>query len=83
MPFDRCRMAHEREWTHHNHIPPPGLVGILALFVYLGALERLSRYATSLIPDSEKVRHRAMVRAWLRGQGVEYRWVAGWPEVSQ
>ena len=58
----------EQRWTHHHHIAPPGLQGILVLFVWIGALDRVRRIES--MPDREQIEARVGLAQWLWLNGV-------------
>ena len=67
-----CVMAegayHAGQWTPHSNIAPPGLVGVLVLFVWIGALDRAARIEK--MPPAERPHARRGLAHWLWLNGV-------------
>lgn len=55
-------------WSHHSSIAPPGLQGVLVLFVWIAALDRARQIEG--MPDHEQPHARRGLAQWLRLNGV-------------
>ena len=55
-------------FVSHSHIAPPGLQGVLVLFVWIGALDRARQIET--MPPAEQPHARRGLAQWLWLNGV-------------
>ena len=64
-------------WPSHSRIAPPGLVGVLVLFVWIGALDRVRRIESMTDHEQPHARRGLAQWLWLNGVRGEACWTWG------
>ena len=64
-------------WPLHSHIAPPGLEGVLVLFVWIGALDRVRRIEQMTPAEQPHARRGLAQWLWLNGVRGEACWTWG------
>ena len=64
-------------WPSHSHIAPPGLQGVLVLFVWIAALDRVRRIESMTDHEQPHARRGLAQWLWLNGVRGEACWTWG------
>ena len=71
------RLLARETWPHHSSIAPPGLQGVLVLFVWIGALDRAARIEKMPTAEQPHARRGLAQWLWLNGVRGEACWMWG------
>ena len=75
--WDLYKVSLAPHWPSHSRIAPPGLQGVLVLFVWIGALDR-ARGIESMPPAEQPHARRGLAQwLWLNGVRGEACWTWG------
>ena len=69
--------ADRKPWPSHSRIAPPGLQGVLVLFVWIAALDRVRRIESMTSAEQPEARVGLAQWLWLNGVRGEACWTWG------